>query len=398
MTTTMSTTMTTAAEDRLTELDWVRIAAFGLLIVYHVGMFYVSWDWHVKSPHPVVALETWMQLSSPWRMGLLFVVSGAASGLMLGRGSAAGGAGARSARLLLPLLLGMAIIVPPQPYLEVVQKLGYSGSYLDFLARYYAADRSFCPDKNCLVLPTWNPLWFLAYLWVYTMLLLGAQRLSGGAWLVSPRWQVLTRGARLLWVPWLLFALVRLTLLRSFPSTHNLTWDWFNHGLFAGMFVLGAGLFGHACDRHGAWAAALRLRWWALAGALVLLTAMPRCLEALGGWEALPHWGQQAWLVLGGARHWLPVVAALGFARKHLRGRDGPWRRTLTEAVFPFYIVHQTLIVVAAYHLVRLGWPQGLEALALVALTAAGCTATYLLVRQVGWLRPWFGMPRAGVR
>ena len=64
----------------------------------------------------------------------------------------------------------------------------------------------------------------------------------------------------------------------------------------------------------------------------------------------------------------------------------------LTEAVFPFYIVHQTLIVVAAHTLAPRGWPQGLEALAVLAITAAGCTATYLLARRVAWLRPWFGL------
>lgn len=379
-------------DHRLTELDWLRIAAFALLMVYHLGMFYVPWDWHVKSPQPVPALETWMQLSSPWRMSLLFVVSGAATGLMLARASAAAGLGERSKRLLLPLLLGMAVIVPPQPYLEVVEKLGYAGSYLDFLARYFAGDESFCRGKDCLDLPTWNHLWFLAYLWVYTVLLLALLRWRGAQWAAHAGWAVLTRGARLLWVPCLLFAVVRLSLLLDFPSTHNLTWDWFNHALFGSMFVLGAVLFGHADDRHGAWAAALRWRRWALGGAVLLLVGMPQLLEQLGGWTQLPAWGQQLWLVVGGARHWLPVLAALGYARRWLRGRDGPWRRVLTEAVFPCYIVHQTLIVVAAHTLAPRGWPQGLEALAVLAVTAAGCTATYLLARRFAWLRPWFGL------
>ena len=33
------------------DLDWLRIGAFALLIFYHVGMYYVTWDWHVKSRH-----------------------------------------------------------------------------------------------------------------------------------------------------------------------------------------------------------------------------------------------------------------------------------------------------------------------------------------------------------
>ncbi len=383
---------TTIATDRLTELDALRIAAFALLIVYHVGMFYVSWDWHVKSPHPVLALESWMQLSSPWRMSMLFLVSGAATGLMLRGGSASARLGARSRRLLLPLLVGMVLIVPPQPYLEVVEKLAYGGSYLDFLGRYFAADHSFCRGKDCLILPTWNHLWFLPYLWLYTATLLAWRRLMGGDGLCHRAWRELTRGTRLLWLPCLWFAIARLTLLLLFPVTHNLTWDWFNHALYAPMFLLGAALFGHADDRHGAWAAALRWRWWALAVSLLLLVGMPRVLDALGGWDALPAWGRQAWLVLGAARHWLPVLAALGFARRFLHDRDGPWRRTLNEAVFPAYIVHQTVIVIAAHTLAQRAWPQGVEAAAVVLITAASCAATYALVRRVGWLRPWFGM------
>jgi surface polysaccharide O-acyltransferase-like enzyme len=379
-------------DDRLTELDWVRIGAFALLIVYHVGMFYVPWDWHVKSPHPVAALEPWMQLSSPWRLSLLFVVSGAATGLMLQRGGPESGAGARSRRLLLPLLLGMAVIVPPQPYLEVVEKVGYGGSYVDFLGRYFRGDPGFCAQGSCLTLPTWNHLWFLPYLWVYTMVLLLARRIFGSAWITSPRWRLLTRGTRLLWWPCLLLALVRLTLLLRFPATHNLVWDWFNHSLYAPMFLLGVVLFARRDDAQGAWAAAVHWRWWALLLSLLTLAGMPWALNRAGGWEALPPAAQNGWLMLGALRHWLPIVAILGFARLHLRGRDGPWRRVLTEAVFPFYVVHQTVIVIVAHKLAPLGWPQPLEACVVLAATAAGCWGSYLLARRIGWLRPWMGL------
>jgi peptidoglycan/LPS O-acetylase OafA/YrhL len=397
-TTATTASATSATTDRLTELDGLRIAAFVLLIGYHVGMFYVSWDWHVKSPRLIPALEPWMQLLSPWRMSLLFMVSGAATGLMLRRASASAGLGARSRRLLLPLLLGIALVVPPQPYLEVVEKIGYSGSFLDFLLRYCAADQGFCRGKDCLVLPTWNHLWFLPYLWVYTVLLLAWRKVFGRLGLCHPGWQTLTRGTRLLWLPCLWFAGARLTLLLAFPTTHNLVWDWFNHALYLPMFMLGAALFGDPDDRHGAWAATVRWRWWALALSLLLLVGMPRVLSALGGWDALSAGARQAWLAIGGARHWLPVLAALGFARKHLHGHDWAWRSTLNEAVFPAYIVHQTVIVVAAHALAQQALPLPLEAALVALITVASCAATYLLARQVGWLRPWLGMaprPRA---
>lgn len=67
------------------DLDWVRILAFGLLVPYHVGMYYVTWDWHVNSPHASHALEPFMLMSSPWRLSLLFLVSGAATAFLLGK-------------------------------------------------------------------------------------------------------------------------------------------------------------------------------------------------------------------------------------------------------------------------------------------------------------------------
>ena len=89
--------------ERLLYVDWLRIAAFALLVLYHVGMLYVPWHFHVKHQPTYAALEPLMRLSNPWRMGLLFVISGVATGLMLGR---PGLARERSRRLLLPLLLG----------------------------------------------------------------------------------------------------------------------------------------------------------------------------------------------------------------------------------------------------------------------------------------------------
>jgi glucan biosynthesis protein C len=36
---------------RRVELDWIRITAFGFLILYHVGTLFVPWDFHMKSEH-----------------------------------------------------------------------------------------------------------------------------------------------------------------------------------------------------------------------------------------------------------------------------------------------------------------------------------------------------------
>src|SRR5918997_3667595 len=95
--------------DRLYGLDWLRIGAFALLILYHIGMFFVPWDYHVKTAQPQEWLELPMLAVNPWRLSLLFVISGIASRMLLAKSrGAAGFAGTRSVRLLIPLLAGMA--------------------------------------------------------------------------------------------------------------------------------------------------------------------------------------------------------------------------------------------------------------------------------------------------
>jgi len=88
---------------------------------------------------------------------------------------------------------------------------------------------------------------------------------------------------------------------------------------------------------------------------------------------------------------WSAIVAAVGFAYTHLN-RDHRWRATLAEAVFPVYIVHQTLIIVFAMALAPLRAAPVAEAPALVAGTFAASFAVYLLVRRVPWLRAMFGL------
>ena len=61
------------------DIDALRVIAFGLLILYHVCMFYVlDWGWHVKSTYQAEWLQWPMQFVNQWRMPLLFVISGLA--------------------------------------------------------------------------------------------------------------------------------------------------------------------------------------------------------------------------------------------------------------------------------------------------------------------------------
>jgi hypothetical protein len=81
----------------------------------------------------------------------------------------------------------------------------------------------------------------------------------------------------------------------------------------------------------------------------------------------------------------------LGFARRWLN-RDSSARRYLTDAVFPYYIVHQTAIILIAHQLKGFGLPAWIEASIVVLGTIASCAVTYEIVRRVRVLRPLFGL------
>ena len=290
-----------SAPTRLVYLDWLRVAAFGLLILYHIGMFYVTWGWHVKSSHAGHAIEPLMLLTNPWRLTLLFLVSGAATRFMADKLSAGALAGRRTIRLLVPLLFAMAVIVPPQLYYEVVEKLGYADGYLAFWGRYLAADQSFCMPDGCLDIPSWGHLWFVAYLLVYTLLLAALLAWARGPFLRLGDWlaQRLAGWTLLAW-PIVFLAAARLVLYPSFEVTHALIDDWYNHAVSFFAF-----LFGFLLLKDGRVAAqCVRLRWVALA-------LVPRRLRGLC----------ELCLGLARGRRLAAGAAALGNADR-LRGRS----------------------------------------------------------------------------
>jgi hypothetical protein len=333
-----------------------------------------------------------MMLTSPWRLSLLFLVSGVATGYLLSRQGVRGFLGQRSVRLLVPLAFGMAVIVPPQSYLEVVEKIAYPGSYADFWRLYLSAYHGFCRGTDCLRIPTWNHLWFVAYLWVYTLILYVVVRAIPGVVPWSRR--LLERhfaGLGVLLWPIAFLAVIRVALVEPFPATHALVDDWYNHALYLPVFLAGFALAG----TQAPWKAIERVRWPTL-GLAILGWAFLCAYFGIYNDDAMPPPDVLKLIqrIIYGAQQWLAIVAILGFARRHL-ARDSEARRYLTTAIFPVYILHQTVIVVLAHALKPAHLNPGVEGMLLVLATAAVCFLCYEGIRRVTLLRPLFGLGHA---
>lgn len=375
---------TDGKEERLYGLDWLRIIAFALLILYHIGMFFVPWDWHVKTAEPLEWLELPMQALSPWRLTLLFLISGVASRIMLRKMSSAGGyARTRSFRLLVPLLAGVLVFVVPQPWAELQEKTGYPHSLWDF----WIHDYFDFGDSRGLILPTYNHLWFVFYLWAYTMLL---ALLSLAPDRLKHRMQKVFDAAfgsfgLLLALPVILLLFSRAVLYPAFGETHALVDDPYAHTVYGFAFFFGVGLAGaRSVWRQilGHWKTAGLL---ALAGYSVMVFLNLTILGEAAPAEKILFAFARSLLAWGG------ILALLGFASIHLH-KDGPARRYLTDAIFPYYIAHQTIIVAVGHSLKPYDLGPGLEFSIILSATLLGCIATYELVKRIGFLRPLFGL------
>lgn len=380
------------------DIDALRVIAFCLLILYHSAMVYVAdWDFHVKSAYQAEWLQWPMIALNRWRMPLLFMISGMALGLAGIEARRLRFAATRSWRLLPPLAFGMLAVVPPQTYFQIVQQYGYAGSFAHFYQLYVT--HGLCRDGQCLATPTWNHLWYLAYLWPYTLLLLALVPMLKRvrAWLQQPVHSTVA-GWLLAVVPVAWMASALLWLMPRFPETHALLGDWTVHAESLPLFLLGYVLATHA----GFWDWVRRLRWRTLAVALLAL-AVELGLRWIGHHPPagpMPDWVLRIpWYAIERIARatytWTMLLALFGWARV-LLDRPFRWLPYCSEAVFPWYILHQTLIVVLAFRLAPLRLGGAVEAALVVGGTILGCLLLHeCLIRRIRWLRPLFGLKRA---
>ena len=368
-------------------MDWLRIGAFGLLIFYHIGMYFVPWDWHVKSVPTIDWVAIPMLATKGWRLALLFLVSGYASAALVAK---LGGAGAfaksRSARLLIPLLFGMVFIIPPQPWIELVGQHGYPHGFLHFWLRDYFGFRFL----DGIALPTWQHLWFVVYLWAYTMLaavLLAVVPADTRATVADGAARLL-RGWGLLIVPMLWW----LAVYGAFPD-HDETHALFDDGPSHLRYLMGFGIGWLLRQRPTLFEAVARC--WKVAALVAVLAFVPIAWVewTWPGNTPAPDWVFPPYHVARQVQGWATIVALLGIADRYWN-RDHPRRAALAEAVFPFYIIHQTIIVVVGWYLLK-GPVAALPSfLILVAATTSGCWLFYRIGRTIGWLRPLIGLQR----
>jgi surface polysaccharide O-acyltransferase-like enzyme len=161
-------------------------------------------------------------------------------------------------------------------------------------------------------------------------------------------------------------------------------------------------LLGYAVARDtGFWGRLQRLRWTTLAIALACIT-IELSLRAAGKYlpaTRVPEFMQAVpWGVIERVARatyaWTALLAVFAWGHVWL-DRPFRWLPYATEAVYPWYILHQSLIVPIAFLLIPLRLGPVWEPVLVLAGTFAGCLLLHeLLVRRSNLLRPLFGLKR----
>ncbi|MEL7024997.1 MAG: acyltransferase family protein [Pseudomonadota bacterium] len=381
--------MPDATPQRRYDIDALRVIAFGLLILYHCGMFYVAdWGWHIKSEYTSVWLQEPMRFLNQWRMSLLFVISGLAVAFVRTKYSGGELALRRVWRLLLPLIFGMAVIIAPQCYFEALNKGIIEPGYWNFWMQYLTFQDfpgNAWGGENEIVW-TWNHLWYLPYILFYTLLVIPVGALARRAGLHTAFRKL--RGPWLIAIPVIPLMLYGNFVFPHYPGIdHSLIGDNYAHVLYGTLFF-----YGYLIGRDTEWWAALadKRRLFLTVGILAYISLRTQDLWVSEDSHFLIE--QLSFLSVYVNRWtWILVLFAYGFQYLNQPKR---WIAYSTAAIFPWYILHQTLTVILGGTLSPYQLGPIIEPLLVIGGTAIGCLVLYeFVIRRIPLLRPLFGMP-----
>ncbi|GAB3231858.1 acyltransferase family protein [Algoriphagus aestuariicola] len=338
------------------DIDWLRVIAIGLLLIYHVAIGVQPWGrmiGFITSDEPWSALWIPMSLLNVWRIPLLFFVSGMGMYFAMQTRTWAQLIEERSQRILLPFVFGMFVIVP---------------IHLWLWRHFYGMTQQYI----------WSPghLWFLGNIFCYVLVL-------------SPFFFYLKKndsGKVVAWIkkamsqPWgllvVLAAFVAEVLVIN-PVPFEL-YAMNMHGFVLGLLAFFYG-FCFVLAGEGFWTMIQRGRWL-----FFILAAALYVLRIIQFGSLIP-----GYLLATESIAWILTVFAFGSKYLNKPGRTLAY---LSEAAYPVYILHMIFLYLGSVWVFPLAIPVQLQFLLVLLITLAGCFGTFELVRRVGFLRPLFGL------
>lgn len=343
--------------ERRYDIDWIRVIAIGLLLVYHIAIAFQPWGimiGFISNERSWQSLWIPMTMLNVWRIPLLFFVSGMGVYFALRNRTWRQLIKERARRILLPFVFGMVVIVPIHTYLW---------------QRYYQFEVSYAPSPG--------HLWFLGNLFCYVIILppiFYYLKRQDGQWLARLAVQVLRTPLGLL--PVFALFIIEVLFLKPVPfELYAMTW----HGFLLGLLGFFFGFFFVWCG-PAFWGMLLRWRCLFLTAAVGLFVLRLVFFQPMA-----PNY-----LLSIESNCWILAVFAFGY--KHLNHPSAALQY-LSQAAYPVYILHMMCLYLGSMLIFPLDIAVPIQFGLMSLFTLAGCFALYeLVIRRVRFLRPLFGL------
>jgi len=371
-------TTTAVASTRLDYLDGLRAALMLLGIPYHAAFAFTGIGWLVTSPDQSTSLAAFAGFLHVWRMPAFFVVAGFFATFILARRDRRTWIRGRVKRLGLPLLFGLATVVPAQ---WLIAGYARTGSWRG--AAGFASGLIWPPSSWWTV-----HLWFLVELLIYCLLVyvLTTPRVRGpvGSFLRKCTDGMTGRPV--------LGLLTLLAVAAAVVVTGLAAWETVDgNALLAGLVSRNIVMFAPAFALGGMLGAGVaNLQWFLSLPAALTATigaagaGIVLVLDVVLAVESLPALALQAasWTVAGIA------ITSLAFrAAAHWMSRPSPWVRWLVDGSLVIYLFHLPIVLAAAAALFAAGI-TGWTGFAITVVTGfVGAAACYELINLVPGLR-----------
>jgi hypothetical protein len=366
------------ADGRLAWVDWLKVVIVLGVFAYHAAQPYILTPWIVASDQKSLLLSASAGLGYLFGMPLMFVLAGAASLAAL-RGTTVASYVRGRLRLVVPLVLGLAILSPLQAWVGATTRGELIGP-VPFAVRFWA-DAG--PPRG----PVWLGehgfhLWFIGFLLAYALVsvpLLIRLRPDPSPMRPAAPWLAI--------VPITALVVTQVPLRVAAPAYR----DWADLALWFAYFLAGAAMLARPrvldhIGRHGLWLLvpglllAIPIGWLFADGSGFALESSPTFDAAGLGYIVLRTAVGACWVVVG-----------LAIGRRWLNGR-AEQAREASRLVLPFYVLHHPIVVVVAAVVVPLAWPVGLGFGVILGVSGAMTLAACLAVARTSTLRVLFGM------
>jgi len=338
--------MTPTPSRRRYELDWLRVLAILVVFVYHSTRFFNLGDWHVKNINTYVWVEIWNVFATRWMMPLFFIISGAS----LFYAIAKSGRWSRFyvdkfMRLMIPVLVAAVTHSALQVYLERLTHGQYSGSFFSFLPAYFTGVYLGIGIPGNFAFHGMH-LWYLLLLFLYSLI---CYRLF--VWLKKGGRDILNRIMSWFTVPGLMyvgFSIPLLVMEALIPpavlEVGNGGWGFLHYFWFliAGFMLVSS----DRLQQH-----IINQRWISLLLGVILSTAYLYLLFSPSRVVFPTLIADWIYALLNYFNAWCWLLAILGFGMRYL-AVDRPVLRYANEAVLPFFILHQTVLLFVGYFVV----------------------------------------------